>query len=211
MVEQHHVVELLQPADASRRRCERTDGCRRTSEKRNLSVLDEVFGQFGGQILEPPPRREAGPQRADAGGGYDQCRSHGAVGAEYRHELLTCAFEGAVCEPDVVDMGLRVRFRRSGISPALAGRLATFQTPSPADWRSPAGSRERTLAQPTTYAPGVPDEHLIADVLASEEPFECQECHWQGKQRDLVRVENDDGSVEIACPRCEQAHWIFPT
>jgi hypothetical protein len=69
----------------------------------------------------------------------------------------------------------------------------------------------RTLAQATTYSPGVPDEHLIADVLSSEEPFECQECHWQGKQRDLMRVENDDGSVEIACPRCEQAHWIFPT
>jgi hypothetical protein len=50
----------------------------------------------------------------------------------------------------------------------------------------------RELAQPTTYAPAVPDEQRIADVLASEEPFECQECHWQGQQRELVRVENDD-------------------
>lgn len=64
-------------------------------------------------------------------------------------------------------------------------------------------SRRRTLR-------GVPDEQRIAEVLASEEPLECQECHWQGPQRELVRVQNDDGSVELACPRCEQAHWIFP-
>jgi predicted RNA-binding Zn-ribbon protein involved in translation (DUF1610 family) len=56
----------------------------------------------------------------------------------------------------------------------------------------------------------VPDERLIANVLFSEESFECEECHWQGPQRELVRVTNDDGSVEIECPGCGQTHWIFP-
>ena len=49
-----------------------------------------------------------------------------------------------------------------------------------------------------------------ATRLTSDEPFECQEYHWQGRQRDLVRATNDDGSVELLCPRCEQAHWSFP-
>ena len=56
----------------------------------------------------------------------------------------------------------------------------------------------------------MPDEQPIAAILTSDTPFECQECHWEGPQRELERVDSDDGSVEIACPQCEQAHWIFP-
>jgi hypothetical protein len=37
----------------------------------------------------------------------------------------------------------------------------------------------RTLAQATAYAPETPDEERISQVLASDEPFECQECHWR--------------------------------
>jgi hypothetical protein len=58
--------------------------------------------------------------------------------------------------------------------------------------------------------PIVPDERSIEAVLASDEPFDCQECHWQGRRLDLVRIDNDDGSTELLCPSCEQAHWIFP-
>jgi hypothetical protein len=50
----------------------------------------------------------------------------------------------------------------------------------------------------------------FARVLTSSEPFECQECHWQGSRSELRRVANEDGSIELLCPSCEQAHWIFP-
>jgi hypothetical protein len=53
-------------------------------------------------------------------------------------------------------------------------------------------------------------EERIRDVLASSEPFECQECLWQGRRSGLIRAENKDGSTELLCPACEQSHWIFP-
>jgi hypothetical protein len=56
----------------------------------------------------------------------------------------------------------------------------------------------------------VSDEKQIEAVLASNEPFECQECHWRGRRSELIRVADDDGSVELLCPQCDQAHWIFP-
>jgi len=57
----------------------------------------------------------------------------------------------------------------------------------------------------------MPDlESSIHDVIASDEPFECQECHWRGPRRSLERIDNPDGSVELACPNCGQAHYIFP-
>jgi hypothetical protein len=42
------------------------------------------------------------------------------------------------------------------------------------------------------------------------EPFECQECHWKGMRSALSRFENEDGSIELACPSCDQALLIFP-
>ena len=56
----------------------------------------------------------------------------------------------------------------------------------------------------------MPDEDAISVILTSDEPFECQECHWKGRRADLSRAPNLDGSVELDCPRCGQAHWIFP-
>jgi len=57
----------------------------------------------------------------------------------------------------------------------------------------------------------MPDENQIAPILASDEAFEYQECHWQGRNYDLLRALNDDGSVALVCPNCEQDHWVFPT
>ena len=56
----------------------------------------------------------------------------------------------------------------------------------------------------------MPDDERIADLLASADSFECQECHWQGRNSDLLRVLNEDGSIALACPNCQQDHWIFP-
>jgi predicted RNA-binding Zn-ribbon protein involved in translation (DUF1610 family) len=56
----------------------------------------------------------------------------------------------------------------------------------------------------------MPDEEAISVILTSDEPFECQECHWEGRRSDLSRAPSPDGSVELDCPRCGQAHWIFP-
>jgi len=52
----------------------------------------------------------------------------------------------------------------------------------------------------------VPREDPISELLASDEPIECQESHWQGRRSDLSRLTNPDGSVELVCPNCEQAH-----
>jgi predicted RNA-binding Zn-ribbon protein involved in translation (DUF1610 family) len=56
----------------------------------------------------------------------------------------------------------------------------------------------------------VPDAEQIEAILASGEPFECQECHWHGRRSELTRVVDDDGSVELLCPQCDQAYWVFP-
>jgi NAD-dependent SIR2 family protein deacetylase len=56
----------------------------------------------------------------------------------------------------------------------------------------------------------VPDEERIAAILGSPDAFECQECHWEGRNCDLLRAANDDGSVDLVCPNCDQAHYIFP-
>ena len=61
-----------------------------------------------------------------------------------------------------------------------------------------------------TSAAAMPDEDQIAAILASDEAFECQECHWEGRSYDLLRVLNDDGSVALVCPNCEQDRWLFP-
>jgi hypothetical protein len=50
----------------------------------------------------------------------------------------------------------------------------------------------------------------IASVITSTEPMECQECHWKGQASELRRVTSENGTVELLCPSCEQAHYIFP-
>jgi len=56
----------------------------------------------------------------------------------------------------------------------------------------------------------VPDKRRKKLVLppGEPEPFQCQECHWRGKSSELIRVPNDDGSLELQCPQCKQAHFI---
>jgi len=56
----------------------------------------------------------------------------------------------------------------------------------------------------------VTDEERISEVLTSDEAFECQECHWRGRQRDLVRATNDDGSVELPMSGVPASALVLP-
>src|SRR5215213_1859982 len=60
------------------------------------------------------------------------------------------------------------------------------------------------------FSPMPDRESFTHDAIASDEPFECQECHWRGQRASLARVANPDGSVELACPnRIRGAHRPF--
>ena len=52
----------------------------------------------------------------------------------------------------------------------------------------------------------MPDEDAISVILTSDEPFECQECHWKGRRADLSLPRTDPSSLIAPVP---QAHWIF--
>ncbi len=51
---------------------------------------------------------------------------------------------------------------------------------------------------------------FIRNILDADEPFECQECHWQGRTGQLRRETDTRGATELVCPNCGQAHYVFP-